>query len=106
MMRTWTKVLAVTTAALTLAGSAFAGEVDRRENVQQERVAQGVRSGQLTGRETRQIERREMRTEREIARDRALHHGRLTAAERRHINREENRTSRVIYRDKHNGCVR
>ncbi|HWE23222.1 MAG TPA: hypothetical protein VG496_04700 [Myxococcales bacterium] len=92
--------LAVAVLAVSLAGRA--AEVDRREQRQQERISQGVQSGQLTPGETARIERKEARIDREIKRDRAANGGTLTPAERRRINRQQNRVSREIYRDKHN----
>ncbi len=92
--------------AAALAVSAFTpalgAEVDRRQQDQQARIAEGVESGQLTPGETAHLERREAKTRREIRRDRAANGGKLTPAEKAKINREENRTSREIYRAKHN----
>lgn len=82
--------------------AARAGEVDRRERRQQARIAQGVKSGELTPAETARLERREGRIQREVARDRAANGGKLTPAERRQVNRQQNRVSRAIYADKHN----
>lgn len=99
---TTTRILA---ACLTLAvaAPALAAEVDQRAENQQDRIAQGVKSGQLTPGETARLERKEARIDRQIQRDRAQNGGKLTPAERRQINREQNRTSRQIYRAKHNG---
>ncbi len=80
-------------------------EVGQRERLQQERIAQGVKSGQLTSGETARLEGRESRINREVHNDRAANGGTLTAAERRQVNRQEDRTSRAIYRKKHNGRV-
>jgi hypothetical protein len=77
-------------------------EVGKRQENQQDRIAQGVKSGQLTAGETARLERRESAVNREIARDRAANGGTLTAQEKTQINRQENRNSRAIYRDKHN----
>lgn len=74
----------------------------RREN-QQDRIAQGVKSGQLTAGETARLETRESHLNREIKDDREDHNGHLTPAEKRQVNRQQNRMSRSIYRDKHNG---
>ena len=82
------------------------GTVHHRAVHQQHRIAIGVRSGQLTPRETRRLERREARIHREVRRDRRANGGRLTPQQRRHVNRQQNRVSRQIYRDKHNGRVR
>src|SRR2546430_16648473 len=74
---------------------------DRATLQQQERIAQGVKSGQLTAGEASRLEGREAAIHREIRHDRAENGGTLTPAERRRVNRQENRTSRSIYRQKH-----
>ena len=88
--------------AIGLAAPALAGEVDRRQANQQDRIAEGVESGQLTPGEAAHLERKEAHIRRQINRDRAASGGALTPAERAQINREENRTSRQIYQAKHN----
>jgi hypothetical protein len=93
--------MAILAALLCTSLVASAAEVDRRERRQQERIAQGVESGQLTPAETARLERKEGRIHREIQRDRAANGGTLTPAERRRINRQQNRVSRQIYREKH-----
>lgn len=77
----------------------------RKEN-QQARIAQGVKSGQLTPRETAHLERKEARINREIRHDRAANGGKLTPQERKQITRQQNQVSRQIYRDKHNARTR
>jgi hypothetical protein len=77
-------------------------EVGQRERLQQERIAQGVKSGQLTSSETAHLEGRESHINKEVHNDRAANGGTLTQAERRQVNRQEDRTSRAIYRKKHN----
>lgn len=90
-------------ATLLAGGSAFAQSTIRNREVrQQDRIANGVRSGQLTPRETAHLEHREARINHQVRADRRANGGRLTGAERKQINREQNRTSRAIYRDKHN----
>lgn len=78
-------------------------EVGQRRENQQDRIAQGVKSGQLTAGETAHLEKREGNINREVRNDRAANGGKLTGQERRQVNRQQNRTSRAIYRDKHNG---
>lgn len=78
-------------------------EVGKRRENQQDRIAQGVKSGQLTAGETAHLENREANINREVRNDRASNGGKLTVQERRQVNRQQNRTSRAIYRDKHNG---
>jgi hypothetical protein len=78
-------------------------EVGQRALNQQQRIGQGVKSGQLTAGETAHLERKEAAVNREVRRDRAAHGGRLTGAEKAKVNRQDNRLSGEIYRDKHNG---
>lgn len=73
--------------------------VDRREQRQRQRIYQGVRSGELTARETRKLPREQAHIRRAEARAQA--DGTVTAQERRRLNRELNRSSRHIYRQKH-----
>jgi hypothetical protein len=87
--------------ALALAATSFAQVNARREN-QQDRIAQGIRSGRLNAGETARLERQEARIDREVRSDRAANGGRLTPAERRKVNRQLNRESERIYRLKHN----
>jgi hypothetical protein len=80
-------------------------EVGQRQRNQQERIAQGVKSGQLTAGETAHLEGRESAINKEVHNDRAANGGKLTQAERRQVNHQENRTSRAIYNKKHNARV-
>jgi hypothetical protein len=89
-------------AVFLLGTAARAAEVDRRQQRQQERIDQGVRSGEMTPGEAARAERHEAKVNREIARDRARNGGHLTPAEKAKINRQEDRNSRRIYREKHN----
>ena len=87
--------------ALTVAGMNAQTINQRREN-QQDRIAQGIKSGSLTAGEAARLETKEARLNREIRDDREDHHGHLTKAERAQINRQQNKLSRQIYRAKHN----
>jgi hypothetical protein len=88
--------------ALLLPALAPAQEVNKREKRQQARIAQGVKSGQLTAGETHRLEKKEGKINREIKRDRAANGGKLTPAERARVNRQQNKVSRRIAGDKHN----
>jgi polyhydroxyalkanoate synthesis regulator phasin len=77
---------------------------NRKEN-QQDRIAQGVKSGSLTSRETSHLENKEGRLNKEIRNDRKANGGNLTNNEKRQINNQQNRLSTDIYRDKHNGAT-
>jgi hypothetical protein len=74
----------------------------RKEN-QQDRIGQGVRSGQLTPHETARIEHQESGINREERGMRAQDNGHLTAQDRHTLARQQNQESRRINRDKHNG---
>jgi hypothetical protein len=87
------------------AAPAGAPVVNQRQENQQDRIAQGVKSGQLTAGETANLETREAAIHHEVKTDRAANGGKLTPAERRQVTRQQNRTSKAIYRKKHNGRV-
>ena len=76
----------------------------RKENQQdrQDRIAQGIKSGQLTAGETAKLESQQRAINRQVAADRAAHGGKLTAGEKSQINHEQNKMSRHIYNEKHN----
>ena len=76
-------------------------EVGKREENQQDRIAQGIRSGSLNAGQTANLENREAAVNHEIRTDRAYNNGHLTTGERKQINRQQNHISRAIYRDKH-----
>ena len=76
--------------------------VGQRAENQQDRIANGVRSGQMTPRETRNVEGREANINRQVRQDRQANGGRLNQQERQQINQRQNNVSRSIYNDKHN----
>jgi hypothetical protein len=97
------KPLVTATVLCVLTASAFAQDNIRdRKHDQQDRIGQGVHSGQLTPRETSHLERREGSVNREERNMRAHDDGRLTNKDRRLLNKRQNHISRSIYRDKHN----
>jgi hypothetical protein len=73
----------------------------RREN-QQDRVANGIQSGQLTAGETKNLEGQEANLNREIHDDRQANGGKLTQGEKQQVNQQQNSLSNKIYQDKHN----
>jgi|HubBroStandDraft_6_1064221.scaffolds.fasta_scaffold474913_1 hypothetical protein len=82
------------------------GEIGQRRQDQQDRIAQGVKSGQLTAGETARLENQQQGINREVSADKQANGGKLTGADKRAINQSQNRASRNIYRDKHNGARR
>jgi hypothetical protein len=81
--------------------AAFSRPGVRAEN-QQQRIGQGVRSGQLTAHETGNLENREASINHQAATDRAANGGHLTQQEHQQINQRQNNVSRSINEDKHN----
>ena len=79
-------------------------EINRREQNQQNRIANGVKSGQLTPREASRLERQENRLVRNEKRDMARDGGHLTKADQARLNREANHISREINKDEHKGA--
>lgn len=80
------------------------GSVNDRREDQQQRIANGVQSGQLTAGETKNLESREANLNREIKDDRTATGGKLTPQEHQQINRQQNNLSKSIYKDKHNAA--
>jgi hypothetical protein len=78
--------------------------VGQRAGNQQERIGQGVRSGQMTAGETHNVEGREASINHEVRTDRADNGGRLTGQERKQVNQRQNNVSRSINKDKHNAA--
>jgi hypothetical protein len=75
----------------------------QRDVNQQQRIEQGLQSGQLTTKEAGQLERQETRIDRmERQADR---NGSISAKEQARISAAQNRVSQEIYADKHNAQV-
>lgn len=103
MRRFMTGTLAVVM-LLGLGVVSFAGprtrRINQRQENQQDRIQQGIRSGELTRREARRLESIEGRIQANKLIDKS--DGHVSARERAQLNRELNRASRDIYRAKHN----
>ena len=104
MTSTQSRLLAASLALLA-PFAASAQEVRGRELHQQQRIGQGVASGQITSRGASNIENREARINASRRADLAANGGHLTPGERRNLNRRENAASAQIDRDKHNGIA-
>lgn len=76
------------------------GRIHQRKVNQQRRIGQGVRSGQLTARETAKLERREAQLNKQIVHARQTGGG-LSAKERARIEHKQDRLSKQIYKQKH-----
>lgn len=123
MTNTITKSLAVlavsglvaigTAAAQNNTSGAGAGQVDpghprvnqvnQRETNQQNRIANGVKNGKLTPKQTAHLERGEQRLQNNEKKDMAANNGHLTKQDQKQLNKEANHMSKKIYKDKHPG---
>jgi hypothetical protein len=79
--------------------------INQRKVNQQDSIAQGVKSGQLTSGETQHLEKQESAINHEERAMRAQNNGHLTSADKKLINHQQNQESKRIYRDKHNKRV-
>ena len=79
-------------------------EVNARLENQRDRIQQGVKSGELTNKEAKNINGQEKRMRAQVKAERAANGGKLTKGEKTQINKEMNVESRRIYRKKHNAA--
>jgi hypothetical protein len=77
------------------------GEIAQRKENQQDRIAQGVASGQLTAGETARLEGKESALNQETRDMRSLDGGKLTTGDKAVVNQQQNRLSGDIYAQKH-----
>ncbi len=96
----WTvAAVAVVLLGFTAPQLAEAGTIKQREARQQKRIGQGVKSGELTAKETARLEREQGKIEAD--RKKALADGKMTRKEKAKLTREQDRASRHIYKEKH-----
>jgi type II secretory pathway pseudopilin PulG len=98
--------------AMMLVGGLFAvtmpaqdTRIAARKESQQKRIANGVKSGQLTAGETAHLENKEAKLNKEVRTDRKDNGGNLTNNEKKQVNQQQNKISKDIYKDKHNSAV-
>jgi hypothetical protein len=104
-MKTSKLILSAAALIAFCAAPSFAQTIHRRKVNQQDRIAQGVKSGQLTPGETARLEHQQKSINHEERNMRKADNGHLTAADRRQLNRRQNRASNKIYAKKHNDRV-
>ena len=75
--------------------------INQRKENQQDRIAQGVKSGELKPGQTARLEHQEAGINKEERGMRAQDNGHLTAQDRRTVNHQQNVESHRIYRAKH-----
>ena len=92
-------------AQTTTTPAAAPATINQRKENQQDRIANGIQSGQLTAGETKHLEKKESEVNHEERDMRKLDNGHLTAADRATLNQQQNKVSKDIYQDKHNARV-
>jgi hypothetical protein len=76
--------------------------VNQRLENQQDRINQGIKSGELTRKEAGNLEAKDARIKNNERFDKKQDNGKLTPAQRASLNKQLNKSSRNIYKDKHN----
>ena len=82
------------------------GEVGQRQKLQQDRIAQGMRSGQLTAGESAHLEKQQQGINREKNGMKEANGGKLTGGDKALLNHQQNNASKKIYTKKHNSASR
>lgn len=86
-------------ACLSVMAQSATPRVDQREARQDQRIENGVASGELNAKETYRLEQQQARIHQ--AENNAKADGHVSAKERRHLHQMQDRASRNIYRQKH-----
>lgn len=73
--------------------------IDERQVNQQQRIDQGVKSGELTGKEAARLEKGQDHVQ--TLEDKAKVDGRVTQKERERIHHAQNKQSKKVYQQKH-----
>lgn len=74
----------------------------QRKQDQQNRIAQGIKSGMITPGGAAKQEGREQGLNRQISSERQANGGKLTAAQRQNVNQQQNKQLQQIHNEKHN----
>ncbi|HMK60753.1 MAG TPA: hypothetical protein VK452_06375 [Dissulfurispiraceae bacterium] len=76
--------------------------IDQREINQQNRINQGIESGQLTPKEAGKLDAQQARIKQREERMAARNNGNLTPKDKVKLTKQQNRASKNIYKKKHN----
>lgn len=90
------------TTPVTNTSSVTGATINQRKENQQDRIDQGIKSGELTAGESATLETQEAGINKEEAGMRAQDNGKLTAQDKTTLNSQLNVESKDIYADKHN----
>ena len=105
-MNTLTKSLTIIIVTVLFGGEVLAGTpgVNKRQDNQQARISQGIKSGELTAKESARMVKGQVELQR--MENRAKRDGKVTKKERVRLHRKANVESGKIYRNKHDGQKR
>lgn len=92
-------IMSLVLAIVTVSLSVEARRDQVREHKQQQRIRQGVKSGELTKGEAKKLIKGQRRIDR--AQRKAMADGEVTAKEKLKINKMQNHQSKEIYQEKH-----
>jgi hypothetical protein len=92
-------IVAAGVLSATAWGDGVVAQDQQRDVNQQDRIEQGLKSGELSTKEAGQLERQETRVDQMEAHD--LKDGKMTAAEQAKLNAAQNKVSKDIYAQKH-----
>ena len=100
------KIAMIGIVTLAVATPAFAQEtrVDRRQERQEQRIDQGIKSGALTPHETRKLEQGQQHVEK--LETRAQADGKVTGKEKARLEHAQDVQSKRIYKQKHDAQTR
>ena len=79
--------------------------INQRKENQQDRIAQGIQSGQLKAGGAANLETKESNLNKEEKLMRSEDNGKLTSADKSALTQQQNQISHQIYQDKHNAAV-
>jgi hypothetical protein len=85
--------------------AALASRPNQREANQDQRIANGQRSGQMTSGEAARANQRQANIDSQVHNDRQANGGRLNQQQRQQVNHEQNGASRQINNEKHNAAT-
>ena len=90
----------LTITAFLSVNASYAGRAGKRQVNQQKRIHQGVKSGEVTKREYKRLQREQAGIQR--SKKRAWSDGQLTRKEKLRLEHRQDKASRHVYRAKHN----
>ena len=98
-MKTTLLAALVAAIALPVAAQTSTPRVDQRQVNQEARIQQGVKSGELTPKETAKLEKGQAKVQ--AMEDKAKADGKVTPKERAKLAKAQNKQSKKIYKQKH-----